>query len=375
MVTAYDLVSLFTNPPALAQEHIDNNTEGMFKLVYCIVPNKPEWTAGLDIPGEYKYVKLHMLRDYEGSEPFSYMKPKAGDAANGYKHMPMLQYKTGDEQSLCRIALPDAVIVNDYEKKMLERADIANYPAMAVPAELEARGAYDLGPNGIVPLGSGEQPPMPISTTLELNISEHTVARKEARLREIFKIDMIRQASIMGVSQYEHHGMKYNALKAIQPLACLLTSRTTEAIMNRVHVLLSENDDMYRELLANVPEMMQGSFHFDNLRRLMTKSNNLANLGRAAQAIQAYASFNPESVQILNSEGAILQALIDSDLPHLARSQEEMQAQREGFAQAAAAEQEQAMQMEQQKLAPALQKNEIEAAKVKLEADKVPTGG
>ena len=369
MVTAADLNSLFTNAPKEAEsaEKEEHAPERTYKLIYAIVPNKPLWTKGLNISEEYKFVKLHLLKDYESTDPMILLKPRTGFDACGYKHTPMLQYKTGQKQSLCKRALPDAVIINDYEKKMLERADIANYPAMAVPAELEARGSYDLGPNGIVPVAPGETPPQPISTTLDLNISEHTVARKEARLREMFKVDMIRQASMIGVSQYEHHGMKYNALKAIQPLACLLTSRTTEALLQRVHTLLKENDDMYAQMMAEVPEEMQGAFFFDNLKRMMQKSNRLANMGRAAQAIQAYASFNPQSVQILNSEGAVIQALIDSDLPHLVKSQQEVAAEREGFAQAAQQQEQQEMAMEQQKLQPQMQKNEIEAAKVAME--------
>ena len=370
MVTRYDLESLFENPPKQtpAPEGEEPDVEQSYKLIYAIVPNKPKWTKGLDVSDEYKFVKLHFVRDYEGTEPITLLKPKVGFGACGYKYAPMLQYKTGMKQSLCKRGLPDAAIINDYEKQILERAQITNYPPMAISSELEARGSYELGPNGIVPVSPGEAPPTPIQTSLQLNVSEHTVARKEARLRELFKVDMIRQASMTGVSQYEHHTMKYNALKSIQPLACLLTSRTTETILQRVHTLLKENDQMYGQLMANVPEQMQGSFFFDNLKRMMEKSSRLANMGRAAQAIQAFASFNPQAAQIINSEGAVIQALIDSELPHLVKNQQEVQAEREGFAQAAAQQEQQAMAMEQQKLQPANDANQIKAAEVAIKA-------
>ena len=250
---------------------------------------------------------------------------------------------------------------------MYERTEIANYPPMAVPIDLENRKGYDLSPGGIIPVKNNERPPQPVTTTLDLNISERTVARKEARLREIFKIDLIRQATATGMSQYEHHSMKYNALKAIQPLVCSLTARTTEALMDRVHTLLKQNDKEYQKLLLELPEDAQGEFHFDNLKEMMRQSKKLADIGRAAQAIQAYGSFNPQAIQKVDSEKAIEQALINSQLPELIKDDAELGQERAAFNQQAQAEQQQAQQMEQQKVAPAMLQAEAQAAKTQDE--------
>ena len=369
-VKSSDLENLYKNAPEVAKDELDVAIDKEYEIIYCIVPNKPLWTEGLKVSPEHKFVRLELLKDMSTPDVVTVLEPKTGMSNSGYSQPPMLQFRTGHKQSLCKRALPDAVIVNRYEQAMLERSEMANFPPMASPASLEGRGTFDLKPGDVVPLKPNEQPPTPIVTTLDLNISEHTIARKEARLREIFKVDLVRQAMMTGVSQYEHHAMKYSALKAIQPLACLLTGRTTEALLSRVHRLLMENNKMYADLLTQVPAEMQGSFYFDNLARMMQKSNRLANLGRAAQAIQAYGSFDPQAIQVVSAEGAITQALIDSDLPHLVKPQQEVQAEREGFAQAAQQEQAQAQQMEQNKLAPALQANDLKAAELGLQAEK-----
>ena len=144
--------------------------------------------------------------------------------------------------------------------------------------------------------------------------------------------------------------------------------------MNRVHTLLKQNDTQYQEMLAAAPEFAQGKFFFDNLKRMMQKTLRLANLGRAAQAIQAYGSFDPQSLQVLSAENAIIQALIDSDLPMLVKPQDQVQTERAGFAEAAQAQDQQAMQMEQQKLQPAMQANDIKAAEVAMKAQEQQGG-
>ena len=373
MMKASDLRAIYENIPDDAEDGLEEAIDRSYEVVHCIVPNTPLWADGLNLAPEYKFAKFELIKDMGSPDNIEVLKPIQGTGNSGYKHCPMMQYRTGMKKSICKLALPDAVIVNEYEKRMLERASMANHPPMASPASLEGRGNQEYKPGDIVPLKPGEQPPSPIVTSLDLNISEHTIARKEARLREIFKVDLVRQASLTGVSQYEHNAMKYSALKAIQPLACLLAGRTTEALLYRVHTLLQENDDMYGQMLAAVPQEMQGAFFFDNLKRQMQKSQRLANIGRAAQAIQAYGSFDPQAVQVLNAEGAIVQALIDSDLPNLVKTQQQVQDEREGFAQAAAQEQQQAMGMEQAKLAPQHEANQVEAGKVQVEAHKAAT--
>ena len=221
-----------------------------------------------------------------------------------------------------------------------------------------------------MPVGPGEQPPTPVQTTLSLNISAQEIARKEARLRELFRVDLIRQAMMMGVSQYEQHAMKYNALKAIQPLVCSLTNRTTEALLRRVHALLLQLDGTYKDIMSGVPEEAQGLYYFDNLKRSMETSRRLASLGQAAQAMQAYMSVNPEAAQVLDSEKAVREALILNELPELIRPDSEVQAERQAFAQQAQGEQQEAMQMEQAKLQPQMDANKVAAAKVAVDAQK-----
>ena len=364
-VSALDLMGKFKNPPQVAEDETDAGLmEKRYQLIHAIVPNTKMFVDGLDIGKEYKFAQLYLLKDYgsDSTTEFTLMEPMQGFTRCGYTMCPVLQYKTGQKQSLCKRALPDAVIVNRYEQAMLERSELANYPPMAVSANLENRGAYDLGPNGIVPVQPNEQPPTPIQTTLALNISAQEVARKEARLREIFRVDLIRQAMNMGVSQYEQHAMKYNALKSIQPLVCSLTNRTTESLLRRVHMLLEQEDKTYKGILSEIPAEAQGQFHFDNLKRSMDKSRKLQAIGQSAQAMQAYMSVNPEAAQVLDSEKAVKAVLMLNELPELIRDDAEVQAERQSFAQQAQGEQEQAMAMEEAKLQPQMQANQIKAA-------------
>ena len=131
----------------------------MKQLMYAIVPNKERWTQGLSFNSKHKFVKMHFLMDTEAdpTKPLYYLEPKTGNEGLGYTQLPVLEYKTGQDESLCKRALPDAVICNRYEQAMLERSEIANYPPMIVSIDLQNRGGYDLGPNGIVPLKNNER--------------------------------------------------------------------------------------------------------------------------------------------------------------------------------------------------------------------------
>ena len=366
-VTAMDIAAKFTNVPEVVAEDIRVGYMGrQYEILHALVPNIPTFTEGLDIDKEAKFVPLQFLRHYQeipagkdqtettGSFNLTLMMPHGGYAQSGYSVCPILKYQTGQKESLCMRALRDAVIVDSYEKIMLERAELVNYPPMALPVGLENRGGYSLGPKGKVPLGQNEQPPTPVQTSLQLNVSEHTVARKEARLREIFRIDLVKQYMATGVTQYEQHGMKYNALKAIQPWVCMLTGKTTEAIVGRVHNLLKQEDSKYKELLLALPENTQGLFYFDNLKRLMETSRKLSGMGQAAQAMQAFISVNPQAAQVIDTERAVKEALLYNGLVELIRPQGEVLAERQAFAQQAQQQQTQENQVEAQKSAAPL---------------------
>ena len=150
MVSAIDLKAKFKNPPMMTEDDIENGlmAEPRYELIHAVVPNRPDFTDGLNIEKEYKFAQLYLLKDYESHElnEFTLMEPMDGFSGCGYTMCPILQFKTGHKQSLCKRALPDAVIVNRYEQAMLERSELANYPPMAISTSLENRGAYDLGP-------------------------------------------------------------------------------------------------------------------------------------------------------------------------------------------------------------------------------------
>lgn len=365
-----DLDAYFSNVP---QRYKDLMAEGldMYELtvMHAIVPCDDQWAKGIDKDAGAKFVRLSFLLSVEG-HPLYPLKPKEGMKYPTYTTSPLLQYNTGQRMSLCRRALPDADIANRYEQAMLERSELANYPPMAIPLDLENRKGYSMQPGGIVPIKPGETAPTPVATTIDLNVSERTVARKEARLREIFKIDLIKQAQLTGMSQYEHNALKYTALKAIQPLVCTLTSKTTSTMVERIHKLLKKHDPQYRLLMSELPSETQGLFHFDNLKRLMEQSKVLANLGRAAQAIQGYASFDPQALQRVDSTGAVVTALEASQLPHLIKDEAEAAAEAEAYNQEAAGQEQQAMALEQQKLAPSMMQAETDRVKAQDEMTK-----
>ena len=342
-ISVLELVSDYTDESVPEKYKVDlqKQATSTVEIVTAILPNKEPFFMGSE--SKYKFLKKEFLSDGELIE----LEPKDG-AAVGYNHFPLCRFNTGQVLSMARKGLSDAVAVNSYEQMFLDRGELVTYPPMALPSTLAIRGAYDLGPRGSVPLEGSEKAPEPINTTASLQVSEATIAKKEQRLREIFKIDLIRRVQISSVSQFEYNQNLFNALRTIQPMATNLLYRTITQLMKRTHKLLMDNDKTYKKLAVGVDRLVLDDISFDHIGRLMQKASTLANLGRFGQAAQFYLQVDPEAAALVDVDKALEVGANTMGIPEILRSREEaqeiMKAKAQAVQQQQAVEQQSALQ-------------------------------
>ena len=332
-LTPYELIAQYDGLPEMVLRAAADNDGSTFKVVYGIVPNKAPWVLTSSVNKRYLFCRITMLST--GSE-YIHITAKKGDNI-GYVTFPFLKYRGHSKLSLAARALPDAVMVNKYEQAFQERAEIANYPPMAVPIGLQIRGELNLRATGLNALENNERMPQPIATQLDLNITDKTIARKELRLRKIFKAHLIEMAQQAGLSQWEFNQHRHNALKAIQPIASDLTSRVITGLLHRTHSLLLANDREYKKIAKGFDK----DFHFDHLSKEMDRTMKLASVGRLAQAVVPYIQTNPQAAIALDSERLIREAAKWSGLPEATKSEGEVEQEKAAMLQEMEAQQQQ----------------------------------
>lgn len=326
-------------------EHIQKKWENYEKtgmeetvtVVTALLPNRPPYV--MVNSSKYKFIEVNFLE-----ESCLYELEKQNEKSAGFSHFPLCRFRTGNRYSLAQRALPDAMMVNKYEQMFYDQGELITYPPMGMSAETVARGSYDLGPRGQVPLNNHEREPKPIQTTASLNISEATIAKKEQRIREIFKIDLINRVKVTQVSQAEYYQNYYNTLKSIQPLAMNLVYRTITTLAKRIHKLLLDNDKEYKRLATNVNQMTLKNIKFDHIGALLKKAATMSQIGRFGQAAQFYLQVDPDAAVQIDVDKALQEAANTLGIPQILRPKEEAQAQLK--ARAEAVQQQQAVEQQ-----------------------------
>ena len=306
----------------------ETGTDEPIVLVIALLPNRAPYTSGGN--SNYKYVEVTFINESELYE----IKKKTGGVV-GYNYYPLCQFHTGMAYSLAHKALPDAMMVNKYEQMFYDQGSLITYPPMALSSETVARGAYDLGPKGQVPLNNHERKPEPIIQTGTMNVSEATIAKKEQRLREIFKIDLINRVKITNVSQAEYYQNMYTVLKSIQPMAMNLVYRTVTQLLKRAHKLLMDNDSKYKALAIGGESLDTKKLEFDHLGALLKKASTMSQLGRFGQAAQFYLQVDPDAAVTLDVEKVLSEAANTLGIPQILKDKREADAERKARADAA----------------------------------------
>ena len=290
--------------------------ESTVTVVKGIVPNREPFVPAGKFPKQYKFATVVIVSHDDGS---ALLTPKS--AALGYKTFPIVSFAPYGKQSLAELALPAAEMANRFAKALIERADVANHPPVAMSLETEIRKGYSLSAGGLVPYASGEQPPTPIATQLDLAVSEKTIAQQQQILRNVFKTDYIMRTQIANLSQFEYNQYRYNALAAIEPMVADLVNKAIPTVLMRVHLLLKKLDPKYKKAASN----LEPNFVFTHLNRQLAESKKLANLGRLGQLVTPFAQLNPQSMVALDVDKALTEAATLAGHPELVRSEKDKQ--------------------------------------------------
>ena len=242
--------------------------------------------------------------------------------------------------------MPAAELANKFAKAMDERSDIANHPPIQIGVATELRNAYNLNPGGFVPIEQGEPEPKPIATTIELAVSEKSIAQQQATMRNVFKIEYIMRAQLANLSQYEFNQNRYNALNAIEPLVADFANKALPAILMRVHTILKGQDKEYKKVASN----LEPAFVFTHLNKQLQESRELAKLGHLAQLITPFGQLDPKALMSVDINALIAKGAKLSGNAEAVRSESDQQ------------EMQQAMVQEQQQLQQDQQETERLAA-------------
>ena len=332
--TVDELRQLYKNVPKDLEPTTEDEATSTVRVLKCLVPNRDPFVMGkADGKKDYKFVQIEVLL---GDDPVI-LEPRAPSA--GYSVFPIISFQPHGKESLAALALPAAVLANKFAKALDERSDIANHPPIGMSAATELRNAYDLSAGGIVPIDTGEVEPKPIATTLDLVVSEKSIAQQQQIIRTVFKIDYIVRSQLANLSQYEYNQNRYNALNAIEPLVADFANKGIPAVLKRLHIILKSQDSKYKELASN----LEPQFMFTHLNKQLAEAKELAKLGHLAQLITPFGQLDPKALMALDVNKIIAKGATLSGNADAVRSESDQQEMQQSMV-----EQQQQQQAEEQ---------------------------
>ena len=346
--TVDELKQLYTNVPEHLATNAEDATSTKIRTLKCVVPNREPFVPKGTHNAKQKFVSLEILLD---DKPVV-LKPRV--PRDGYTVFPVITFQPRGKQSLAELALPAAELANKFAKAMDERSDIANHPPIQIAVATELRNAYNLNPGGYVPVEPGEPEPKPIATTIDLAVSEKSIAQQQATLRNVFKIEYIVRSQLANLSQYEFNQNRYNALNAIEPLVADFANKALPAILMRVHTILKSQDKDYKKVASN----LQPAFMFTHLNKQLQESRELAKLGHLAQLITPFGQLDPKALMAVDINALIAKGATLSGNASAVRSEGDQQ------------EMQQSMVQEQKEL----QQQELETERMKAQGGEDGTG-
>ena len=301
------------------------------RVLVALIPNTKVFLSETQ-QSDNRFVKVYILWD-DRMQIYS-----SAEVSNpGYKSWPIMEYQPYTNTSLCEDALTYCVYADYFQKIDRDQEELVTWPTMAVDERNVLENTANFRPGGTIPVTQGHVMPQAVQTLTGGNITNaQKILTLEAKIKHIFKVDIIEGLLTQGLSVFEYHNFQAKVLSAIKPTIGSLNKSYISGLLSRVHNICLQYDKRYNEKYKG----LMGDFGSSSLDEVITKAEFVGKLGQIVQisagAIQHMPGigkvFNDTDLGIWLAEAFNVQGALKS--PEEVKEEQEAEAQQEKDAQA-----------------------------------------
>ena len=299
ILSGEDIRSSFKNLPEHFDRPDNNETDyvgnSIFTVISGIIPVSDRFFIDPIKEEGYTYKKVFFT--VGGATGDFFLEPM-DDSELYLRSIPIVSFDAGGGESLAMMALPHCVKLERYDLQMDEYGDLVTRPPMHVDNATLMRGTFNFKSRGLVATSGNEAVPSPIPTAGNLPFGLEEMREEKQDIREIFSLDLIAQANINSLSQYEVAANNLAVVNVIAPLITDFLERSLNYIVQRVHRLLVDNDAEYRKLASQV----SGKIVIYGADRIKNRLQKRVDMGQFVQTIAPMAQIDPSSLHTINGD-------------------------------------------------------------------------
>lgn len=306
-----------------------------FKVIVCVYPRSDEEKKDRAGVYGYAFASKHILVGGDNQNQHLILKE------SGYQENPWIVARWSKlchekyGRSPAMKTLPDAKMVNEMSKTILEGAQKAVNPPVAVPHEsyilplrLKANGINYRNAGGV------DDKIEPIFNDTRIDFGEMVMERTRNRIREGFYVDQLQLGTGPMMTATEVVQRTEERLKFMGPMLGRQQTEFLTPLIDRVFGIM-----LRKKMFAPIPRVLSNKripVHFSSPIARAQRSGEANALLRALASMVPMAQVQPEAMDILNAEAGFRYIARLFDLPQeFIRNEREVNAIRQGRMQAA----------------------------------------
>ena len=304
----------------------------MYQTTQCFLPLSKEF---ITVNGKVEpYERFFMIElDSTGQE---ILKPK-NDVLPVYSTFPIFLFRPALSRSMGEEAVGPAYELINMVYQFRDRVRYVNNPSSAIPTGTLSEFKDQKGnieelftkPQVIPISDTSAIKPEALKLPNELPVDMNYVQKLEHDVREAFKASLIQGSRTIGLSAPEHAQMELGVHREIAGFLGSVLTRTAKNLLLRSDTLLRQGDKEYEEASQGIsPEVITNSF-LDNIE-VYKRIKNAATMLEFASGL---ASVDQTIMEKFNAHKALDEVSTLLELPHLVRTDEEVQEMQKGYQQ------------------------------------------